>query len=176
MLSRSTPLKSRSTLKRGGPLRRSTPMRAATPKARDSEAHAERAMPRLADPSKFRLPTAVEAGGAPQPKRAYVRSKALREAYRLIPCQGCQVSDGTVVCAHSNWGVHGKGGHIKADDNRAASLCSTCHMSLDQGSKLSEDQRKQFWWSAHVKSIMLLCQQSLWPPGVPVPDISRCDL
>jgi hypothetical protein len=176
MLSRTTPLKSRAGLKRGGPLRRSSPLGAAAPKRREVSARAEKALPHLAEPHRFRLPTPVTDTIVAAPKRVYVRSKALREAYRLIPCQGCQAVDGTVVCAHSNWGVHGKGERIKADDNRAASLCNSCHMQLDQGSKLSEAERKKFWWAAHVKSIALMCELSLWPPGVPVPDIERCDL
>jgi hypothetical protein len=109
----------------------------------------------------------------PVPKREYVRSKALREAYRLIPCQHCGRDDGTVCCAHSNWGVHGKGKSIKADDSRGASLCSTCHVPLlDQGSQLSRAERQAMWWAAHVKSVTLLLERGLWPRGVPVPDLS----
>lgn len=106
-------------------------------------------------------------------KREYVRSKELREAYRKIPCQHCGRDDGTVCCAHSNWGVHGKGGGIKADDSRGASLCSACHVPvLDQGSKLSKSERQEMWWTAHVRSVGLLVERGLWPDGVPVPDIS----
>lgn len=108
----------------------------------------------------------------PIKKHEYVRSKALREAYRLIPCQHCGRDDGTVCCAHANWGF-GKGGAIKADDNRGASLCSTCHVPLlDQGSKLSKAERQAMWWSAHCKTVELLLARGLWPADVPVPDIS----
>lgn len=107
----------------------------------------------------------------PVVKRDYVRSAALRDAYRLIPCQNCGAADGTVCCAHSNWGIHGKGGHIKADDNRAASLCARCHSMLDQGTKLTEDERKQLWWPAHYKTVMLLINRGLWPSKVPIPDV-----
>ena len=44
----------------------------------------------------------------PVPKQAYVRSKALLEACREIPCQHCHRDDGTVVAAHSNQARHGK--------------------------------------------------------------------
>jgi hypothetical protein len=113
------------------------------------------------------------------PKRVYVVSKPLREAYRLIPCQYpypnsvCAVEDGTVCCAHSNWGVHGKGGAIKADDSRAASLCFTHHSSLDQGGSMSEEVKKQRWWQAHVTTVRLLVAGGHWPVDIPVPDIEH---
>ena len=87
------------------------------------------------------------------PKRQYVRSKAMMEAYRKIPCQHCGADDGTVCGAHANWSQLGKGGHIKADDNRAASLCFECHMALDQGRLTTKEQRQQAWWSAHVATV-----------------------
>jgi hypothetical protein len=77
------------------------------------------------------------------------------------------------VCgAHSNWAVHGKCKSKKADDNRCASLCWVCHSLLDQGSRLTEDERKAQWWGAHVKTVMELAARGLWPPGVPVPNIA----
>lgn len=109
------------------------------------------------------------------PKREYVRSAALLEACRLIPCQHCGKSHetGKVCAAHSNWGVHGKGGHIKADDNRVASLCDDCHVPiLDQGAKLSAAERIEMWWSAHVATVTLLQRLQLWPDGVPVPELT----
>lgn len=109
------------------------------------------------------------------PKRAYVRSAKVLAACRAIPCQHCSRDDGTVCAAHSNWSVHGKGGHIKADDSRVAALCAGCHVPiLDQGSHLSRDERRSMWWAAHVKTISLLVQRSLWPQGVPIPDVSTC--
>jgi hypothetical protein len=105
-------------------------------------------------------------------KRAYVRSAALMKAYRLIPCQNCGTDDGTVCGAHSNWAVHGKGKSIKADDNRCASLCSTCHGKLDQGSRLSEYERKALWWGANVHTFEELQKRGLWPKDVPEPDFS----
>lgn len=110
---------------------------------------------------------------APIPKREYVRSKALREAYRLIPCQHCDRDDGTVCCAHANSQAFGKGAGIKADDNRGASLCAQCHVPLlDQGSKLTKAERRAMFWAAHVRSVRILVARGLWPVGVPVPDIT----
>ena len=115
-----------------------------------------------------RLPSADPA--EPVEKRNYVRSKRLREAYRLIPCQHCGRDDGTVCCAHANWAVFGKGGSVKASDDRAASLCFACHAALDQGSSLSREERKALWWAAHVKTLRLLSDLGLWPKEIPVPD------
>ena len=106
---------------------------------------------------------------AVKPKREYVRSKPLMRAYRRINCQNCGVYDGTVCGAHSNWAVHGKGGHIKADDNRCASLCFKCHSALDQGGGMTREQRQSLWWAAHKKTITILVTKGLWPAGVPIP-------
>lgn len=105
------------------------------------------------------------------PKHRYVRSTTLMAAYRLIPCMHCGRDDGTVCGAHANWSIFGKGGHIKADDNRAASLCAACHVPvLDQGSRLSRAERKAMWWAAHVKTVAELLRRRLWPSKIPVPD------
>lgn len=125
------------------------------------------------DPYRFRLPQPVSGDVVAVPKTAYVRSKALREAYRLIPCQGCGAQDGTVVCAHANEGWAGKGMGIKACDTRAASLCFTCHARLDQGSDMTRDERRAFWLAAHLKTIPLLVAAGHWPKSIPAPDLTR---
>ena len=105
------------------------------------------------------------------PKREYVHNKALREAYRRIPCAWslCGVEDGTVCCAHSNWHEHGKGGGIKADDSRGAALCSVHHAALDQGPAMTYEERKAGWTLAHHLSVRRLLSEGLWPIEVPVP-------
>lgn len=103
------------------------------------------------------------------PKREQVRSPALLEACRKIPCQHCLVMDGTVCAAHSNWGMHGKGGQQKADDNRVAALCYRCHCDLDQGSRLSGAERRAMWQAAHERTVVRLVCARLWPVEVPVP-------
>jgi len=102
------------------------------------------------------------------PKQLYIRSKALLQACRLIPCQHCGINDGTVVAAHSNWGC-GKGRGIKASDQFVASLCHECHMAIDQG-RAPKAQRQQAWWSAHTHTVRELIDLGLWPKAVPVPD------
>lgn len=103
------------------------------------------------------------------PKRVAVRSPALLVACRAIPCQHCFVVDGTVCAAHSNWGEHGKGGQKKADDNRVASLCHRCHSALDQGSRMSGEERRAMWDAAHARTVAALVGAGLWPAVVPVP-------
>ncbi len=104
------------------------------------------------------------------PKHQYVRSPALMKAYREIPCQACGADDGTVCGAHSNWSVHHKGGRIKADDNRCASMCMRCHSAIDQGSRLSREERVTLWTEAHRKTVRELLRRGLWPSNVPIPD------
>lgn len=130
-----------------------------------------RAMPTV-DPSRFRLPQPVSGDVVAMAKTTYVRSKTLREAYRLIPCQSCGAQDGTVVCAHANESAHGKGMAIKACDTKAASLCFTCHSKLDQGSDMNRDERHAFWWAAHIKTIPALVAAGHWPKHIPAPDLT----
>ena len=81
------------------------------------------------------------------------RNKKLLETVREAPCMGCGTEDGTVVAAHSNWLRDGKGKGIKAHDYRVAALCFRCHSELDQGSKMSKDERRWMWEEAHRKTI-----------------------
>lgn len=81
------------------------------------------------------------------------RNKKLLEVVRDSPCQLCGAEDGTVVAAHSNQLRDGKGRSIKAHDYRIAALCYTCHAELDQGSKMSKEDRVDIWEMAHRKTI-----------------------
>jgi hypothetical protein len=47
----------------------------------------------------------------------------------------------TTVAAHSNWGEHGKGKAIKAEDSYSVWACWRCHQMLDQG--LTEIGKKE---------------------------------
>lgn len=158
MLSRRTPMK------RTGFARKSPPRIAPAERP-------PRAMPTV-DPGRFRLPQPVSGDVVAVAKTTYVRNKTLREAYRLIPCQACNADDGTVVCAHANEGAHGKGMAIKAGDDRGASLCFTCHSRLDQGSDMTRDERRAFWWAAHIKTIPALVAAGHWPKHIPIPDLT----
>lgn len=103
------------------------------------------------------------------PKHQYIRSPKLMEAAREIPCQHCGADDFSVCAAHTNW-QGGKGRGIKADDNLIASLCFRCHYELDQGSKLSKQERQKMWLEAHNKTVALLQERGLWPADVPIPN------
>lgn len=150
-------------MKRGAPIKRNG--------FRLHEFEQRSAAPCRIDPSLWRQASSLTPSAlAPIEKRDYVRSKKLREAYRLIPCQNCGREDGTVCCAHANWAIFGKGGSVKASDDCAASLCFTCHAELDQGAGLSREERKALWWAAHVKTLKLLSDLGLWPAEIPVPD------
>ena len=120
-------------------------------------------------------PAVIDDEVAPVPKAEYVRSERLREAYRRIPCQHCGAMDGTVCCAHANWGQYGKGKGIKASDDRGASLCHACHTELDQGRRLSRAERVEFWERAHVRSARLLVELGHWPADIPVPDLTHIE-
>lgn len=106
------------------------------------------------------------------PKFDYVRSEKLLVACRAIACQHCGRDDGTVVAAHSNEAIHGKGRSIKASDIYVASLCHHCHMALDQGSQMTKAERQTVWLTAHLKTVTQLVKRGLWPTGVPQPDFA----
>jgi hypothetical protein len=89
------------------------------------------------------------------------RNKKLLEACRQLPCQLCETEDGTVIAAHSNQLLDGKGKGIKASDYRVAALCFTCHMGIDQGNILSKEQRREYWETAHRKTIGELFERGL---------------
>ena len=57
------------------------------------------------------------------------------------------------MAAHSNQLRDGKGRSIKAHDYRIAALCFRCHFDLDQGSKMSKEDRVDIWEMAHRKTV-----------------------
>jgi hypothetical protein len=81
------------------------------------------------------------------------RNKQLLELVRQLPCQNCGLQDGTVCAAHSNQLRDGKGRGIKAHDYRVAALCYRCHSELDQGNRLSKEERVEMWEQAHRNTI-----------------------
>jgi hypothetical protein len=81
------------------------------------------------------------------------RNKDLLEIVRRSPCQVCGKEDGTVVAAHSNQLRDGKGRGLKAHDHRIAAMCFVCHSNLDQGNKMSKEERVEMWEEAHRKTI-----------------------
>lgn len=82
------------------------------------------------------------------------RSKKLLDYFKFAPICFCcgNPNDGTVVAAHANWHEFGKSGGMKAQDWAVAGLCHRCHSEIDQGSKLTYDERKEKWVSAWIKT------------------------
>lgn len=89
------------------------------------------------------------------------RNKRLLEVVRQLPCQICEIEDGTIVAAHSNQLRDGKGRGLKAHDYRIAALCYQCHMEIDQGKSLSKSDRIEAWEEAHRKTIGKLFEQEI---------------
>jgi hypothetical protein len=89
------------------------------------------------------------------------RDRRLLDAVRQSPCQHCGVQDGTVVAAHSNQLRDGKGRSLKAHDYRIAALCFKCHTEIDQGNKLSKQERVNIWEEAHRKTVGWLFDNSI---------------
>ena len=94
------------------------------------------------------------------PKEMY-RNPSLLKSVRSSPCQHCGADDGTIVAAHSNQLRDGKGRSLKSHDYRIAALCFTCHAELDQGSKMSKEERVNMWEEAHRKTIGWLFENSI---------------
>lgn len=107
------------------------------------------------------------------PKHTYVRSKRLLQAVSSLDCQNCGKGH-MVQAAHSNWGG-GKGRGIKADDNLVAALCLACHYEIDQGHRLSRQERQDLWLNAHKKTVETLIRTRQWPKEVPLPLPSSCN-
>ena len=100
-------------------------------------------------------------------KHQYIRSKKLLKLVSELPCQHCKL-EGSTQAAHTNWGG-GKGRGIKADDNLVAALCQSCHAEIDQGNKLSKEDRQLMWHNAHVKTVQAIKMKGNWPNGIPYP-------
>lgn len=89
------------------------------------------------------------------------RNQNLLKSVRSSPCQHCGADDGTIVAAHSNQLRDGKGRGLKAHDYRIAALCYTCHADLDQGSKMTKEERVNMWEAAHRKTIGWLFENAI---------------
>lgn len=83
------------------------------------------------------------------------RSKKLLAAAKDAPhCMHCLTpNDGTVVAAHSNQQIDGKGTGIKAHDYRIAFICNQCHHEIDNGRNLTRSERVSVWEGAHRRTI-----------------------
>jgi len=80
---------------------------------------------------------------------------------RELPCMSCGIENGTIVACHSNQSKHGKGMGIKAPDSLVVALCHTCHYELDNGKKLSKQERRHLWDQAYIKTMQYLIEKEL---------------
>ena len=97
------------------------------------------------------------------PKYKYFRSKEHLKNVASLPCQNCYI-EGETQAAHSNWSDWGnKGRGIKASDEFTAALCQKCHTELDQGARLTKDQRRMLWQMAYQKTVSKLKASGKWP-------------
>ncbi len=101
-------------------------------------------------------------------KHTYIRSPKLLRAVAELSCQCCGHPNSQA--AHSNW-TGGKGQGVKADDNHIAALCLKCHWEIDQGNKMTKEERKEKWLAAHRRTVQALQGQGKWPIDIPIPDI-----
>jgi hypothetical protein len=101
------------------------------------------------------------------PKFKYFRSKKHLKNVASLACQHCGL-EGSIQAAHSNQLKHGKGRSLRASDEYTAALCIRCHFILDQGSKLTKEERIDMWEKAHRKTIERLIELDLWPDEVKI--------
>lgn len=89
------------------------------------------------------------------------RNPKLRKAADGESCVACGRQDGTVVWAHANSQIWGKGMGIKASDAAGMLLCSGCHLAHDQGREGSKEERRQreFEWIA--RSLVRLIEKGI---------------
>lgn len=81
--------------------------------------------------------------------RDHKRLAAIRE----LPCIKCGQSPSQA--AHSNFGEHGKGKGIKADDKYTIPLCYICHRWFDGYFQLTREQSKE-WFNKMLEKTELM--------------------
>lgn len=74
------------------------------------------------------------------------------ELIRSLPCCQCGASPRSQA-AHSNFGIHGKGKGIKADDRYTIPLCHSCHADLDRNLSQQTRQQQLDWFLKKLKFI-----------------------
>ena len=74
------------------------------------------------------------------------------DAIRALCCCECG-TNAPSQAAHSNFGIHGKGKGIKADDKYTIPLCHECHANLDQNLSRQTRQQQLDWFNRKLKFI-----------------------
>jgi hypothetical protein len=87
------------------------------------------------------------------------RSKKLTQSAKHESCVCCGADDQTIVWAHSNEQLHGKGMGIKAHDLFGAYLCHRCHAKYDQGGFDSALDRHLWFREMWELSMLRVCEK-----------------
>lgn len=88
----------------------------------------------------------------------YRNRRLLDLAHRVTECQACGRHTEGCEPAHANWSEFGKGMGLKAHDLFHAAMCHQCHAELDQGCKMSFEDRKAMWTRAYINTQLLYWQ------------------
>jgi hypothetical protein len=86
------------------------------------------------------------------------RSKKLTQSAKHESCVSCGADDGTIVWAHSNSQMHGKGMGIKAHDLFGAYLCHKCHYDYDNTPWFREE-RSEWFMKMWERSMIRACNK-----------------
>lgn len=81
-----------------------------------------------------------------------------------LPCQRRGAWNRTQV-SHSNQLRDGKARGMKSHYWRVAALCDACHYEIDQGHRLTKDERRAEWDAAHKSTIGRLFETGALVPA-----------
>lgn len=102
-------------------------------------------------------------------KFPYFRSQNHLRNVASLPCQLCGVH-GQTQASHSNQSIHGHGRSIKASDEFTAAICVREHAQIDQGRRMTREERVFRWMLAYHRTVRELVARELWPLKVEIPD------
>lgn len=91
---------------------------------------------------------------------SYLKAAQGQECQVRIP-NVCNGDPETVVAAHSNQYIHGKGGALKAHDCFVAWACSACHYEIDQGKNLNYEQKELYWRRGFERTLLAAVEQGI---------------
>lgn len=99
------------------------------------------------------------AGGAvvAVPKPQTYRSEKHLARVRKLPCVDCG-RIGATQASHTN---QMKGMAIKAPDSHLMALCVECHARLDQGGKMTRDERRAYEWEMVARTYIALMERGM---------------
>ena len=88
------------------------------------------------------------------------RSESFRRAVASMPCVLCGIQ-GRTQAAHNNQIKDGKGMGIKSSDVTCMALCVECHRAIDQGGKLSKQERHALEDELNLKTLRQMVANEL---------------